>query len=171
MNIILLGNIICLIGSLTMVVLGLIKHKKRFLLFQCVSTGFFAVGALLLGGITGTIVDVANIVRNLLAVRWRITRAMKLGFIVVVVGCSFLFGDNTVFSWLPVLAGCLYTWFIDTENMVLLKVVFAVTTVLWLVFDLSIHNYATVIFDFLTIVTSCVSIVSLLKERKNKPLM
>jgi len=171
MNTVLLGNIICLVGAAFLAIAGLIKNKKKFLLSQCVSAGFFGVGSLVLGGVSGFIVDMATIARNLLSVRWRLSKWVKLGFIAILVVCNYLFSDNSWISWMPVIGGCVYTWYIDTESMILLKAVCVVTQLMWLVFDLSILNYTTAVFDILTCVTNTVSIVSLWKARKSKPLM
>lgn len=171
MNRILLGNIICLVGAAVMALAGLIKGKRKFLLGQSISAGFFGAGALVLGGVSGFIVDVATIIRNLLSIRWRLNRWIKLAFIVVLVGCNYFFSDNGLIGWLPVIGGCVFTWFIDTENMILLKIVCVVTQIAWLIFDYSIQSYTSSAFDVLGLITNTVSVVSLVKDRKNTPLM
>lgn len=65
--------------------------------------------------------------------------------------------------WLPVIGVCIFTWFMDSENMALLKVIVIASQLMWAVFDYSISNFATVPFDLASVVTNFVSLIGIIK--------
>lgn len=166
MKIVILGNALCFIGSVVMIVLGLVKNKRKYLVGQCVQNTFFAVGNYLLGGISGTITNAVVILRNLLCVKWRMNVWLKLLFIALQVGLTVLFGVNSLILWLPIIANCYFTWIIDTENMVHMKIVLIVSSLMWAVYDYTILNFATVPMDIAAVVTNTVALVGILRGKE-----
>lgn len=166
MKIILIANALTLVGSVILTLSGLIKNKKKFLVVQCVMTCAFAAGNLLLGGYSGTIVNGMNLFRNLINVNGRFTRPQKIIFIAIQTGMTLLIGTDSLIMWLPVIANAVFTWFMDTEDMVRLKLIFGSCQLMWAVYDFSIKNYAGVPFDIAAIVTSSIAIATTLSERK-----
>ena len=70
---------------------------------------------------------------------------------------------------MPVLAMCLFTWFLDTENVVLLKVLIVVMQLMWLVYDISIVNYVGMVVDVVSAITNTVGIFLLKKAKSGQP--
>lgn len=149
-----------------MTLMGLIKDKKRFLLAQCGMNVFYIAGNLCLGGISGAIANLVTMLRNIVTLRWKLNVPIKLLFIALQLGLTLYFGVSGVVMWLPVAGVLLFTWFIDTENMALLKVVVIISQMLWGIYDLSIKNYATFPFDIATCITNGIALCSLLKAKK-----
>ncbi len=52
----------------------------------------------------------------------------------------------------------LFTWFLDSENVILLKVLIAGMQLMWLVYDISISNYVGMVVDVVSAVTNVVGI-------------
>ena len=161
---ILLGNGVFFLGAVILVLLGLIKTKRNILIAQILQEAFMGAGMLILGGIAGFIVDVVAIVRNLVCIRWNYTLKWKLIFIAAQAGLYAVFGTEGLCGWLPVVAMCLFTWFLDSENVILLKVLIAVMQLMWLVYDISIVNYVGMVVDVVSAVTNVVGIFLVKKK-------
>ena len=78
---ILLGNGIFFLGAVILMSLGLIRTKRMILIAQIVQEALMGIGMLILGGISGFIVDMVAIVRNLVCIRWKYTLKWKIVFI------------------------------------------------------------------------------------------
>ena len=161
---ILLGNGVFFLGAVILVLLGLIKTKRNILIAQILQEAFMGAGMLILGGIAGFIVDVVAIFRNLVCIKWNYTLKWKLIFIAAQAGLYAVFGTEGLCGWLPVVAMCLFTWFLDSENVILLKVLIAVMQLMWLVYDISIVNYVGMVVDVVSAVTNVVGIFLVKKK-------
>ena len=64
-------------------------------------------------------------------------------------------------------AMCLFAWFLDSENVVLLKVLIAMMQLMWLVYDISIVNYVGMVVDVVSAVTNVVGIFLVRKKVKS----
>ena len=163
----LVGNIISFFGCLLMVANGLIKRKDHMLAAQCGQFSLQAVANLVLGSVSGCVAGLVGIVRILVFTKVKkVTVWLKLGFILLHAGLTFAFGAVTLVQWLPVLAMVAYTWYLDTEDAVLFKVVNLLGVGMWTIHDIHYINYSAVAFDVLTIISTTVGIVMLLRDRK-----
>ena len=161
----LLGNVLSLIGCSLMVCIGFIRRKERVLACQCVQFGFLAAGNLILGAYSGGISGIVSILRNLVFTRRGGGTLLKLGFIAVQILLTLLAGWAGAISLLPLTAGILFTWFIDTRSDARLKLVIVATLVLWGIYDLHYQNYVAFTFDILTIGTNGFSLIALLRKK------
>ena len=166
---IVLGNGVFFLGAVILVLLGLIRTKRNILIAQILQEVFMGVGMLILGGIAGFIVDTISIFRNLVCIRWNYTLKWKLIFIGAQVGLYAAFGSEGLYGWLPVVAMCLFAWYLDTENVILLKVLIAVMQLMWLVYDAHIHNYVGMGVDIVSAATNVAGIF-LVKKTKSSQL-
>ena len=164
MNLLIIGNAICFAGSVIMTLMGLIKNRRRFLAAQSCMNVFFIAGNLCLGGISGAIANAVTMTRNLVCLKWNLNKVLKIFFITVQILLSICFGQTGIIALFPIIGACVFTWFMDTDNMVLLKAIIIGSQLLWLVYDISIRNYATVPFDIATCITNAVALSILIKE-------
>ena len=162
---IVLGNGVFFLGAVILVFLGLIRTKRNILIAQILQELFMGTGMLILGGISGFIADMISILRNLVCIRWNFTIKWKLIFIAAQVGLYAAFGAEGFYGWMPVVAMALFTWFLDTENVVLLKILIAVMQLMWLVYDISIVNYVGMVVDMVSAVTNVVGIFLVRKPK------
>ena len=163
MDKIIIGNAICFAGSIIMMLMGLIKNKKRFLTVQCFFNAIFALGNYILGGISGFIANIVTMMRNIFCLKFKMSVWSKLVFITLQIGLTLASDSTGVIMWLPIIAACIFTWFMNSENMVLLKIIIITSQLMWAVFDFSISNFATLPFDIAAAVTNSISLVSILK--------
>lgn len=163
MNTFLIGNLISGIGCLVMVGIGLLRKKSHILIAQCVQCGFMGLGNLILGGISGFICNIVTILRNLVFVRFPVTKKLKILFILL----QFLLSLNSLggglICWLPLLSAALFTWFMDTSSTAKLKIVILITQVMWLIYDLYYRNYVAAAFD---VMTMCSNLIGFFMVRK-----
>lgn len=167
MNLLLIGNLISLSGCLVMVAVGLVQRKERILLLQCVQFALQGIANLVLGGVSGFMAGVVGIVRNLVFARRGCNTQLKLIFIALQVLLCVQSLSAGMIAWLPVLASCIFTWFLDLESEVWLKVVLIGTSAMWAVYDFSYMNYVSFSFDLLNMASNAVGIGMLLKKQRS----
>ena len=166
MIMVLLGNLISFLGCLLMISSGFIKQKKRILTAQCVQFSLQALGHVVLGSTPGAISCCVGIARILAFTRMKVTPWLKLAFIALQALLTYLFGAQTLIEWIPLLAILAYTWFLDTEDVVLFKIVNIVGVAMWVVHDLHYLNYVSVAFDVGAIITTTIGMIAVLKDRR-----
>ena len=164
---VLIANILTLVGSVILTLSGLTKKKRGFLLSQCGMNVLFITSNVLLGGYSGAVVNGVNLCRNLTTCKGRLTKPVKVVIILIQIGLTAMFGTGSVIMWLPVIGNSVFTWIMDTEDMVFLKSVFASTQIIWALYDFHIKNYAGVPFDIAAALTSLIAIARELKARKD----
>lgn len=162
----LLGNAMSLIGCVLMVAIGFVRRKDRVLSMQCVQFGFLAMGNLILGAVSGFISGMISILRNLIFPRVKGSVWLKLLFIGAQIVLTLAAGWAGPISLLPLGAGVLFTWFIDTRSDAQLKAVIIAAQVLWAFYDWHYRNFVAFTFDILTILSNIAGIVMLKREEQ-----
>lgn len=161
------GHCLTLIGCLFMVAIGLVKDKRLMLSGQCIQFSLQAVGNLILGSVSGCVAGGVSVVRILVFTRVKKVQPwLKIAFIALQAGLTWYFGAENLIQWLPVIAMVAYTWYLDSENATLFKVVNAIGVAMWLVHDIYYGIIFSVVFDVLTIVSTAVGIIMLLRDRR-----
>lgn len=168
MNIIILANIISFIGALIMIAVGFLKDKKAIVLTQSVQLIIMSVGNIMLGGITGAMVNGVCVVRNLLSLRVKFDTKWKLGFIAAQGILTAIANTVGLIGWLPFVAGCFFTLCLDTSNGKLLKSTIILGQVAWAFYDFHFMNYSAFVFDILAIISNSVGIFMLIKQQKSE---
>ena len=160
---ILLGNIVSLIGSLVLVLIGLIKRKEHVLIAQCFQFGIMSVSNLILGGITGALLNFVSMVRNLIGYKFGITTPIKIVVIVIQVVLSLMMNNLGLIGLLPVISVSAFTWLIDMKSDLGMKLLLMVTTFPWIIYDFTTRNYVSVLFDVAFVCANCIGIYRIKK--------
>ncbi len=158
------GNVVSMVGCVLMVAIGFVRKKERVIALQCFQFGFLAAGNLILGAVSGFISGVVSILRNLIFPRVQGGTGMKLAFIAAQLVLTILAGWSGPISMLPLIAGILFTWFIDTKSDIQLKAVIIAAQVLWAFYDFYYRNFVAFSFDVLTILSNLMGIYVLKKN-------
>lgn len=166
MNKIILANALALFGAGLMAGIGLLKTRRQILLVQCLQFCIMGSANLILGGVTGFLSAMVSIVRNLICAKRRLTLGLKLAFIGTLCALSLYANTMGLLGLLPIASACLYTWFLDTEDELRLKLVLIASQVFWVIYDFSLMNYTAFLFDLITIVTNAVGIAALRKTKR-----
>ena len=159
------GNLISMVGCVLMVLIGFVRKKERVITLQCFQFGFLAAGNLMLGAVSGFISGVVSILRNLIFPRVKGGLWLKLVFIALQVVFTVLAGWAGPISLLPLFAGILFTWFIDTKSDVQLKWVIIIAQVMWGFYDFYYRNFVAFTFDALTIISNFAAIIIISREK------
>lgn len=168
MNTLIIGNIIALLASIVMVVVGYLKDKKKILITQTIQIGLFVISNLVLGGITGAIINVISGVRNILCYKEKLNKIAIIILIVISITFSFAFNNLGLIGLLPLASTVLYTLFMNTKDVIKFKVLILSTCVLWAIYDIFIKSYTSACFDIMTILTSIISMIQIKQKSTNK---
>ena len=156
---IIIGNIIALIASLIMVYTGILKNKRKILYFQTIQIGLFVVSNLVLGGISGAIINAISIIRNVLCYKEKLGLKEKIIITILSVILTLAFNNLGFVGLLPLISTVSYIWFMDIKDIKKFKILFSFTVLLWFIYDIIIKSYTSAIFDFATIVANIITIL------------
>ena len=156
-----LGNIVALIGSILMVYTGIIKEKKKIIFVQTIQIAFLIASNIILGGITGAIINAISCVRNIICYKDKLNLKEKIIIVMLSTGLSLYFNNLGIIGLLPLISTVSYTLLMDMKNVVKFKILIIFTLIMWLIYDLYIKSYSSAIFDFLNIITNLIAIYEL----------
>ncbi len=160
-----LGNVVALLGSLLMVYTGLIKKKQKIILFQTIQIGLFVLSNIILGGITGAIINALSMIRNILCYKNKLGLKEKIIITILSIVLSLSFNNLGIIGLLPVISTVTYIWLIDIKNVSRFKILIIFTMILWFIYDMTIKSYTSAFFDFMNICANIISII-LIKYKK-----
>ena len=164
---IIIGNIIALIASIIMVYSGFLKQKKTILYTQTIQIGLSVLSNIVLGGITGAIINALSCVRNILCYKDKLDLKAKIILIFLATTLSLMLNNLGVIGLLPVISTITYILLINTKDIIKFKWLIIFTMLMWLIYDLFIKSYTSAIFDFMNIVANIISIIQIgLNDKK-----
>ena len=158
MSNIVIANIIALIASLLMVYTGIIKRKDIIVLIQTIQIGLSVLSNILLGGITGAIINAISCVRNILCYKDKLGNLSKFLLVIASIVPSIMFNNLGFIGILPIISAVAYTLFMDTKDIIKFKYLTIFIMFLWGTYDLYIKSYSSGIYDFMTIIDNIISI-------------
>lgn len=167
MKYIIIANVIATIASLIMIYSGFIENKKKFLIAQNTHVCIQMISNLLLNGISGVVNNILTIIRNVLSYHNKLNFLAKTLITILSIVLTVVFNNIGFIGLFPLIASILYIWYMNTPDIVKLKILNIVTLILWLFYDFTIMSYSSVIFEILTIVSNSISIYKISKNRKH----
>lgn len=159
-----IGNIVALIVSLIMVYSGYLKQKKKILYVQTIQIGLSVLSNIILGGITGAIINAVSCIRNILCYKEKLRNITKIVLIIIAITLSLSFNNLGLIGLLPLISTIIYISLMNTQDIIKFKCLIILTMILWFVYDLYIKSYIFAGFDFMSIVVNIISIIQLLKN-------
>lgn len=105
---IIIGNIIALIASILMVYSGMLKQKKKILYFQTVQIGMSVISNIILGGITGAIINALSMIRNILCYKNKLGLKEKIIITILAIILTFKFNNLGYIGLLPLISTVSY---------------------------------------------------------------
>lgn len=166
MNTLLIGNIIALLASTLMIIASYLKNKRNILLVQTGQMILFVLCNIVLGGITGIIINTASVIRNFLVLNNKLTKTSILIISIIMTILCLIYNNLGLVGLLPLLATLIYTIFINTKSTIKLKSLILITLICWGIYDFTIKSYISVIFNMTGVVASIISIYQLLRNNK-----
>lgn len=162
---VIIGNAISLIASILMVCSGYFKSKKRTLLFQTIDVTLYTLSSIVLKAYTGAIANVISIPRDILAYKEKLTWYFKSMIVICMISLSIIFSEGRLINLMPLIASVPYTLLLDKLKGISFKVLVIVNLSFWLIYDFIVNNYVAALFDAGTIITSCIAICRIHKQK------
>lgn len=163
---IIIANVVALIASLLMVYTGIIKRKDRIVLVQTIQIGLSVLSNIILGGITGAIINAISCIRNILCYKDKLGKIAKMLIIIASIVPSLMFNNLGFIGILPIVSAVVYTLFMDTKDIIKFKYLTIFIMFLWGTYDLYIKSYSSAVFDFMTILANIYSVSKILFEKR-----
>ena len=166
---IIIGNIIALIASILMVYSGMLKQKKKILYFQTVQIGMSVISNIILGGITGAIINALSMIRNILCYKNKLGLKEKIIITILATILTFKFNNLGYIGLLPLISTVSYIWLMNIKDVRKFKLLIIFTMLMWLIYDVVIKSYTSAIFDFMNIIANMLTLlqIKLVKKVKN----
>lgn len=161
MSNIVIANIIALIASLLMVYTGIIKRKDKIIFIQTIQIGLSVLSNIILGGITGAIINAISCIRNILCYKEKLGKLAKALIIIASIVPSLMFNNLGFIGILPIISAVTYTLFMDTKDIIKFKYLTIFIMFLWGNYDLYIKSYSSAAFDFMTIIANIIAVIKL----------
>lgn len=163
---IIIANVVALIASLLMVYTGIIKRKDRIVLVQTIQIGLSVLSNIILGGITGAIINAISCIRNILCYKDKLGKLAKMLIIIASIVPSLMFNNLGFIGILPIVSAVVYTLFMDTKDIIKFKYLTIFIMFLWGTYDLYIKSYSSAVFDFMTILANIYSVSKIIFEKR-----
>lgn len=160
-NYLIIGNVVALLASIVMVYAGILKDKKQILFAQTVQCGLFILSNIILGGISGAIVNFLSCIRNVLCYKGWLGIFEIIILTILSVGLTVIFNDLGIIGLLPMISTVSYIFFMNTKSIVRFKFLVIFTTVLWLIYDIFIRSYTSALFDLFCVITNTISLIQI----------
>lgn len=165
---IVIGNIIALAASLLMVYSGIVKKKKKIIYVQSIQIGLFVASNLVLGGITGAIINFLSFIRNILCYKDKLGLKEKIILTILSLVLSLALNNLGIIGLLPLISTVTYLWLMNIKDVIKFKYLMCFTMILWLIYDFSIKSYTSSIFDLFTIISNIIAIVQLKYKKRGR---
>lgn len=165
MNIIIIGNIIGLVGSMFMVIGGYLKSKNSAIIAQTMQLLFLSISNLILGSLSGFINNLINCIRNVFSVKDKLTIPIKLIIIILSIILTIKFNNLGIIGYLPLINNIIFIIFMNTKSDLNFKFLTIFYMSLWLIHNLYIKAYTTSIFNIITIITCLIAITRIVKSK------
>ena len=165
---IIVGNAIAFISAMIMVLAGLMQNKKKIILTETIHIALAVVSDLVLGGITGAIVNLVSMLRNYLCYKDKLNTPLKIIIIVVASVLTIWFNNLGLIGYLPLISIITYTYFIDLKDVIKFKYIVIFSLALWCIYDFTIHSNIFLLFDILSILSNIVAIIKIKNKKRGK---
>lgn len=165
MNIIIIGNIIGLVGSMFMVIGGYLKNKNNAIIAQTMQLLFLSISNLILGSLSGFINNLINCVRNAFSVKNKLTIPIKTIIIILSIILTIKYNNLGLIGYLPLINNIIFIIFMNTKSDLNFKVLTIFYMSLWLIHNLYIKAFTTSLFNVFTIITCTIAIRKIIKTK------
>jgi hypothetical protein len=158
MIVLIMGNVIALLASLLMVYSGTLKQRNKILYFQTIQIALSVISNIVLGGITGAIINAISLVRNILCYKEKLGLKEKIIITILAIVLSLKFNNLKIIGLLPLISTITYLWLMNIKNVKKFKLLISFTMLMWFIYDIIIQSYTSAIFDFMSILANIITI-------------
>ena len=160
-----IGNLCSLLAMATDSISSTRKKAKDVLLLQALSQLLYCIGSIVLKGYSAAVQNAVSVVRNLTATRENTHKSVEWILVILGVGLGLYFNNRGLFGLLPIIANLEYSLavFQFKNNERLLKICFAISILLYAIFNAILLNLVGVASNLVVLV---MTIIFLVKDAK-----
>lgn len=160
------GNLCSLLAMATDSISSTRKKAREVLLLQALSQLIYCIGSIVLKGYSAAVQNAVSVIRNLTATRENVHKSVEWLLIILGVGLGLYFNNRGLFGWLPIIANLEYSLavFRFKNNERLLKISFAISILLYAIFNAIILNIVGVVSN---LVVLSMTLIFLIKNKND----
>ena len=179
MNLFIISQIFAILACILMVGIGYLKTKKGMLVAQNIQFILFTISYACIGGVAAVVGNLISLLRNLICLKWNLNTPLKIFFIVLQFGITYISLYNVWFSWLPQKAGThgimdwlpfvaatLITLTLSSKNPLVIKLGCIGSILSFGTYDFILHNWTVFAFDCFSLLTSLIGVYRILNDKK-----
>jgi len=165
MNEIIIGNVCSLFAMISDAISGTRKKNSEILAIQIISQIFYGTGSFVLKGYSSVVQNVVGILRNLAGIKDIKNKFIEWTLILLGVILGIIFNNRGLLGYLPILGNLEYSIaiFRFKDNEKGLKISFIINMIVFSIFNFVIMNYVSGVANFITALTTAISLI-----RENK---
>ncbi len=148
-----------------MVYTGTLKQKNKILYIQTIQIWITVLSNIILGGITGAIINAISLIRNILCYKNKLGLKEKILITILSLFLSLKFNNLGVVGLLPLVRTVTYIWLMNVKDIGKFKLLIAFTMLMWLIYDIVIRSYTSAIFDFMNLIANIVTTFQIKKSK------
>lgn len=154
-----LANIIGVIAFIIFILSFQIKDRKKLLFYQMIANIFYSIQYALLNAFGAASLNIISSIRCLVFNKFKtkIPFYILLIFILLIIG-TLLYSYNGLISLLPVIISLIYVITSYGNNMLIIRIGFLISAILWIIFNLNVGAYTSLIGNTFEIVSSLIAI-------------
>ena len=100
-----------------MVYSGILKEKKKILYIQTVQIGLSVISNIVLGGITGAIINAISMIRNIICYKEKLGFKERILITILSITLSLKFNNLGIIGFLPVVSTITYVWLMNIKDV------------------------------------------------------
>ena len=119
------------------------------------------ISNIILGGITGAIINALSMIRNILCYKNKLGLKEKIIITILSIILTFKFNNLGYIGLLPLISTVSYIWLMNIKDVRKFKLLIIFTMLLWLIYDVVIKSYTSAIFDFMNIIANMLTLLQI----------
>ena len=124
------------------------------------------ISNIILGGITGAIINALSLIRNTLCYKDKLGLKEKVVITILATILTLKFNNLGYIGLLPLISTVTYIWLMNIKNVKRFKLLIIFTMLMWFIYDIVIKSYTSAIFDFMNIVANIVTLFQIKSVKK-----
>jgi hypothetical protein len=154
-----IATIIAIIGSCLFLFSITAKKKQTMFIYQTIETLLSIIKNILLGGYEGAIAQLIGLIRNILIM----TNTTIKGSEFILPTLNFIMGsfinERGLLGYLPIIATMIYSYVtLSSSSYLTTKLVLLVNIILWIIYQIIIADYITVLINIIALIITGISI-------------
>ena len=119
------------------------------------------ISNIILGGITGAIINALSMIRNILCYKNKLGLKEKIIITILAIILTFKFNNLGYIGLLPLISTVSYIWLMNIKDVRKFKLLIIFTMLMWLIYDVVIKSYTSAIFDFMSIIANMLTLLQI----------